>query len=381
MLLRPKEELAYIDGEFQKVDVISILGLIMSGKCRGNIYITIHGKLYGRISLLKPKYTDDKKYFMVEFDIPKVQMWEYKKARDLFVERNLQSVPVVDGDGILIGEFVNGNTERRILQSRNVLKWLGETAYAGKRTLLIWPNNCSLEVGTVFARDIEKYMHVTLSTWQETLGELTTQYELVLYFDEGLKSCANVFFSQLGVQISNMSMTCVEFLNSVSAVHRRKAFADSMSGVNLFTFDFDYDDPKISNTAYMKRYKRVMRHRRAVCRSKATLPGKETTIPPEFKEEFLDDLYSPEYWNEFKSRRYYQHKINGVTWLNDVRSKYVNIVDGKRVNLFYQGGQQSFGCGCLAGACLSVPESKIRIPLVAYCNRSATMRDMLIAWL
>lgn len=84
MLIKKREHLAFIDGDFQTVPVTSILGLIMAGKCYGDICLTMHGRLYGYISLKSPKYTDDNKSLVVDMNVPKILGWRYKDARDIF---------------------------------------------------------------------------------------------------------------------------------------------------------------------------------------------------------------------------------------------------------------------------------------------------------
>ena len=337
MLIRKIDELACIDGEIQEVAITSILGLIMTGKLQEKICFTNHGKLYGAISLKKPHYTDDKKHLVVDSDVEKICGWKNKEAREVFFKGKTNSVFVVDDDDILMGAYVNGNGVISCLQKNKIFKWLKETPYIGKKILFLTQKD-NLKESAQIAKEIETHMPVDVVSWKNVKGEWAQHYDVILCLNEDEKACVQFFYEKLDIKFKGQWLTCEELMKDVAAVHRRKSFVCSMEGCNLFTFNFDLNDSTIADTNYIKKFKKLMVERRRLCRSKQKLPGNEFVIPPELKEKFLDDLYTPEYWSEFKSRTYGQYKENGITWLRDVKSKYVNIENGSRINLFYSGG-------------------------------------------
>lgn len=250
----------------------------------------------------------------------------------------MNSIFVVDEDNILMGAYVHGNAVANVFQKMAIFKWIKETIYLGRKTFLLLPESGKSSDVSCVVRELKKYLPITICRWEDIVGDGALQHNLVLCLDEGMKICVQFIFKELGIKSTNILLACNEFLEKVAAVHRRNSFVRSMEGCNLFTFKFDFKDREIANTSYIRKFKDLMVERKQLCISKKKLPGKEFVIPPELKEKFLDDLYSPDYWAEFKSRTYEQYKENGITWLRDVKSKYVNIVDGKRVNLFYHGG-------------------------------------------
>ena len=276
MLVVNKDQLTCIEGNFSKISVASILGLIMEGKCHEDIFLTIHKKLYGQISLRNPNYTEDQKHLIVDKDVKSICGWKYKDARDLFLLGKVKNVPVIDSDGILMGAYIDGNSTTNINQRRSILKWIRETQYIDKKTLILLPTDSDKESIKPFASELEKYVPLTISTWKELIvsGDWARKYDLILCLNEELRICAKFLFGKLGIGLKNNWLTCTEFLN-------------------------------------------------------------EFVIPPELARGFLQELYSPKYWAEFKSRSHPQYKMNGITWLKTQKSKYVNISDGHRVELFY----------------------------------------------
>lgn len=122
-------------------------------------------------------------------------------------------------------------------------------------------------------------------------------------------------------------MTYKELVDILLDSYKRDTFVESLEGVKIYTFNFDITQ-SIKNSDYIKDYRNMMKYRKTIC------VGKEFVIPSELKNKFLDDLYCDEYWDAFKGKTYPQYKKDGITYLKDFSSKYINIKDGERITLY-----------------------------------------------
>jgi len=333
----------------------------------GTIYFTRRGRLHGSISLRNLSKE------AAELPLQKVSRtvcgWNYKAAKDAFAaDKGLDTIPVVDADGVLMGEYVRSSLPGHVAMYQDYLKWIRESEYKDRKFVTVLPKceakRKALEcITTFFAKHSIPF---STCTWEE-VGKVDRKcIALLADWVEGF--CTGYVYQNplVGVQIVSYR----NLFGRLREVHRRHSFVDSLEGLKVYAFNFMYDQKDLVDTEYIKNYKKTMMERKRICATKVT---GGLLVPSELKEKFFDELYTVEYWKSFTGKIARQNKVNGITWLENMHSKWVNIHNGFRQVLYF-GGVHMFGrFGSLEAVYSSVPGLRTRIPWKAWCKRCCAM--------
>ena len=347
MLRQVLSDLNVIEGEWENFPSAELKKILAANSGFGTLYFTREGKLYGYLSLRNiPK---DGAQLPVQKAEIMVQGWDYSRAKELFAsKKELDTLPVVDGRGMLLGDYVRSSLPEFVEIHKSYLKWMGESSYQGKTFLAVLPH-CEAK-----RRALEKILACFSSIripfeiceWEKAKEADRSFVALLADWVEGF--CKDYVF---GNPIAGMRIVSYRnLLGHLRVMHRKHAFANSLAGLKLYTFNFDFGQKAIADTDYVKNYKKVMQERKKMCDPKVT---GGLLVPPELKERFFDELYTPAYWKIFNTKLSRQHKINGITWLDDMKTKWVNIENGSRRVLYWGGGTPSQRCWFF-GSCVFV---------------------------
>ncbi len=275
------------------------------------IYVLDHKRMVGElcISDLYKKEIED-----LNKDFPFVYENEYVKAKELLYnnDNELDSVACLDKNMNITGDYIkNSETEwcilnMHLLERIDLLQTKIYTLYAPR-----FEHNYEL------FKNAHQYI-------QNVDYDFNIVNDFKIFMDKFDMQCYLYECDKRNIKTGNTS-TLYDFLQTILFEFKKEKLKKSLAGVKIYTFNFTMRN--ISKTEYIKEYKETMKYRKTIC------VGRNFSVPDELKYTFLDDLYSDEYWDAFKGKSYPQYKKNGITYLKNCNSKYINIENGIRVTL------------------------------------------------
>ncbi len=277
-------------------------------------YITDGGKLVG-VLRLDDLYQSPLAEEYIDF--PYVRHNEYFRAKSVLYEKELDGVPIVDQRMCLLGDYIR--SDESFWCSNNIKLLQSATK---KQCVLCAPR---FSVHNDLYKQALQYIPSS-EDWGTYEPAFNNVQQILIFLDKYdmqwfLYTCHKENRSNM-----NSVTTLFEFMQDILAKIRLEGLKHSLTGVNIITFNFKIPDYLV-NDPYVKNYQRNFREKKKICK------GEDFVIPEKIKYEFLDDLYSDEYWDEFKGKKYPEYKVNGITWLRDCDTPHIHIKNGIRITI------------------------------------------------
>ena len=332
MIVKKMHELSIIDYDLD-VCSLDLIDKIMYNKATNIIYFTRNHALYGYISL--------NMILSVNVDAGEIQIntninfirnndlnW-YKKLRKYrSISSPKNEVPIVDQEQRLIGAYCFDDEDIDFCK-RNIRILDFVNNYFKEQLILVSPkNNTSYNIFNLFKCKLQKNSErFILSDFDCEISDPNKTKVVMLFADSYERNIYNYNKRYNEHRVELKEFTYREFIEYLLNNYKKDAFIESLDGVKIYTFNFKITQ-NMKKSTYIKNYISTMKCRKTIC------SGKNSTIPDELKNKFLDDLFSDEYWDLFKDKKYEQYKKDGITYLKDFSSEYINIKNGERVVLY-----------------------------------------------
>ena len=232
------------------------------------------------------------------------------------------ALPIIDSNNILSGD-ISFLDEYIDFCRRNiaVLNAIGQ--FISNSVYVIRPRFVELyEIYTLFIKKLHSYSIKFTEINLSELDNLDLNNSLLVFSSyQDLQ-----YFKIQKRAVKSVNLYCIKtFIDYILRLHKKSVLGKLLANVGVKTYTFNFTIPyDIEDVSYIKNYKTEMNNRKTIC------VGDDRVIPKQLSKKFLGDLYTDDYWNFFKGRKYPQYKKNGITYLRDITSPYLNIVNGRR---------------------------------------------------
>ncbi len=294
------------------------------------IYIEKDGEYYGNITHeeIKNSFFQKKDYVEVKNKTFELNEQNYYKALNKFKEHpEIKSIPIVVNKKI-IGEYKRSDdiflleTQNNFINNK-FIKLEGKIA-------LVKPSDETLITGfNKLINNFNKVNYIVDIISKKELYQVEKEYNYIFFIsEEELNSTLTYYLYVLGKQISNVyKFLTIKTMNYIIQKEMQQSVINYIKskGINIFNMcfysngsDYFYNMEKELIEKYTKRNSQ-----------------KRTFLYPEDRKEFFGKLYNEEYANNLCHLDVSEKIIDGITYLKDQKTKYLNIKNGERVT-FYQ---------------------------------------------
>lgn len=301
---------------------------ILLGRPSNMIYCELQGKLFGIISTgdIYRAYVKRQKSVKINKKFSYINAGEHMKARTIFREkRNINALPVVSEDDILIGDYTRWDDIMLLenmlsIEGGNVGNWDD-----GQKIMLIQPDDVFTEKQRIFNRFKERLMEQNVEILCVSYSEAIRQSESVdriLVVDENeIRAWGLLFGMMCGgegrvpkintyrniMYPADFSEMCIPYFNGLHG-----------QGIHILGLTFD------RSTYYEQLEKKIYDKFASI----GEMPS--DMLKESMYREFFDDLYSEEYANEILEIPFAVENNGGILCLKDCRSRYYNVANGER---------------------------------------------------
>lgn len=294
------------------------------------VYIEKNDEYHGMITheSIKKAFFLKRDYVEAEQNVLLLDKKDYYRALSIFKNNpEIKSIPIVVNKKI-IGEYKRSDdiflleTQNNFINNK-FIKLEGKIA-------LVKPSDETLINGfNKLINNFNKVNYIVDIISKKELYQVEKEYNYIFFIsEEELNSTLTYYLYVLGKQISNVyKFLTIKTMNYIIQKEMQQSVINYIKskGINIFNMcfysngsDYFYNMEKELIEKYTKRNSQ-----------------KRGFLYPEDRKEFFGKLYNEEYANNLCHLDVSEKIIDGITYLKDQKTKYLNIKNGERVT-FYQ---------------------------------------------
>lgn len=331
MVYRSKEELTIVLLQENEKDIhIDRLKEIILKKPSSIIYCEYNDKLYGVLTMIDINRACDvsEKYVSINTNFIFINSHEYTKVQKIFAERkNIHSVPVLDENGILKGDWSRWNSLwidyrkfKACQQSVNVqinskiaFVYHDNDIYKNKRRIFEAYYNklisCGMNVMKITCDQVSKCADVI--EWVLTIDEDESEALSTLY-------CSILDKRVIGKKIQSINNLNILITEKLVEQYLQKIYENSVYVLNL----------KFEEDEYSKKLQENINKKFAAIGEKVS-----NKIKPVMYQDFFDDLGDETYIKDIMKLKFPVVCRNGQVILKDYNSPLYNVIGGERLTV------------------------------------------------